>query len=50
VIYPVAYWVISGLAALHSEVGSLFGGPSEPRVVWNIPREPLAEKHETPHE
>lgn len=50
VLYPVAYWVISGLAALHSEVGSLFRGPSERRVVWNIPREPLAEKHETPHE
>jgi poly-beta-1,6-N-acetyl-D-glucosamine synthase len=50
VLYPVAYWIISGLAALHSEVGSLFRGPSERRVVWNIPRERLAEKHETPHE
>jgi len=50
VLYPVAYWVISGLAALHSEVPSLFRGPSERRVVWNIPREALAETRETPHE
>src|SRR4249919_3545052 len=44
VLYPVAYWVISGLAALHSEVGSLLRGPAERRVVWNIPRQPLAEQ------
>ena len=50
VLYPLAYWIISGLAALHSEVGSLFRGPSERRVVWNIPRQPLAEQRETPHE
>ena len=50
VLYPLAYWIISGLAALHSEVRSLFRGPSERRVVWNIPRQPLAEQRETPHE
>ena len=50
VLYPLAYWIISGLAALHSEVSSLFRGPSERRVVWNIPRQPLAEQRETPHE
>jgi biofilm PGA synthesis N-glycosyltransferase PgaC len=46
VLYPLAYWIISGLAALHSEVGALLRGPSEHRVVWNIPRQPLAEKSE----
>ena len=46
VLYPIAYWVISGLAALHSEVGSLLRGPSDRRVVWNIPRQPLAEQRE----
>ena len=50
VLYPLAYWIISGLAALHSEVGSLLRGPSERRVVWNIPRQPLAEHRETPRE
>ncbi len=50
VLYPVAYWIISGLAALHSEVGSLFRGPSGRRVVWNIPRQPLADHRDTPHE
>ena len=46
VLYPIAYWVISGLAALHSEVGSLLRGPADRRVVWNIPRQPLAEQRE----
>ena len=46
VLYPVAYWIISGLAALRSEVGSLFRGPSERSVVWNIPRQPLADQRE----
>ena len=46
VLYPLAYWIISGLAALHSEVGALLRGPSERRVVWNIPRQPLAEQRE----
>ena len=50
VLYPIAYWIISGLAALHSEVGSLFRGPSELRVVWNIPRQPLADQRDTPRE
>jgi biofilm PGA synthesis N-glycosyltransferase PgaC len=46
VLYPLAYWIISGLAALHSEVASLLRGPSDRRVVWNIPRQPLAEHRE----
>jgi poly-beta-1,6-N-acetyl-D-glucosamine synthase len=41
-LYPLAYWIISALAALHSEVGSLLRGPREQRVVWNIPRQQLA--------
>jgi biofilm PGA synthesis N-glycosyltransferase PgaC len=38
-IYPLAYWTISAGAALHSEVVSVFRGPRERRVVWDIPRE-----------
>ena len=45
-LYPVAFWLVSGVAALHSEVAALLRGPTDRRVVWNIPREPLAEKPE----
>ena len=45
-LYPLAYWVISATAALHSEIVSLLRGPSDRRVVWNIPREPLARQPE----
>ncbi|MBS1676044.1 MAG: glycosyltransferase [Actinobacteria bacterium] len=38
-IYPLAYWMISAAAALHSEVLSTFRGPRERRVVWDVPRE-----------
>ena len=37
--YPVAFWLISATAALHSEVSALARGPRGSRVVWNIPRE-----------
>jgi biofilm PGA synthesis N-glycosyltransferase PgaC len=37
-LYPVAYWLISATAAMHSEVVALVRGPSGSRVVWNIPR------------
>ena len=33
--------MISATAALHSEVVALVRGPSESRVVWNIPRESM---------
>ena len=38
-LYPVAFWLISATAALHSEVAALVRGPRGSRVVWNIPRE-----------
>lgn len=38
-IYPLAYWTISAGAALREEVISVFRGPRERRVVWDIPRE-----------
>ena len=38
-LYPVAYWLISATAAMHSEVVALVRGPSDRPVVWNIPRE-----------
>jgi len=38
-LYPVAYWLISATAAMHSEVVALVRGPSDRPVVWNIPRD-----------
>jgi len=38
-LYPVAFWLISATAALHSELTALVRGPGGSRVVWNIPRE-----------
>jgi poly-beta-1,6-N-acetyl-D-glucosamine synthase len=38
-LYPVAYWAVSAAAAVRSEVPALCRGPTEARVVWNIPRE-----------
>jgi biofilm PGA synthesis N-glycosyltransferase PgaC len=40
-LYPIAFWVIGGAAALQSEVPAFFTGPRDERVVWDIPREPL---------
>ena len=40
-VYPLGYWMISAVAALHSETVALVRGPREDRVVWNIPREQL---------
>jgi biofilm PGA synthesis N-glycosyltransferase PgaC len=40
-IYPIAFWIVGGAAALFCEVGAFFTGPKEQRVVWDIPREPL---------
>ena len=37
----LGYWIISAVAALHSETVALVRGPREDRVVWNIPREQL---------
>jgi biofilm PGA synthesis N-glycosyltransferase PgaC len=38
-LYPIAYWAISAAAAVRAEVPALLSGPTEARVVWNIPRE-----------
>ena len=38
-LYPVAFWLVSATAALHSELIALIRGPSGNPVVWNIPRE-----------
>jgi len=43
-LYPLAYWMISGAAALTSETVALVRGPRE-RVVWDIAREELKVKH-----
>lgn len=40
-VYPIAYWMLSSAAALHSQTVALLRGPREHRVVWNIPREQL---------
>jgi biofilm PGA synthesis N-glycosyltransferase PgaC len=41
VVYPIAFWLVSGLAALHSQTVALVRGPQERRVVWDIPRQSL---------
>jgi poly-beta-1,6-N-acetyl-D-glucosamine synthase len=41
-VYPLAYWLISAMAALRAETPALIRGPSKERVVWDVPREPLA--------
>jgi biofilm PGA synthesis N-glycosyltransferase PgaC len=40
-IYPVAFWVVGGAAALFCEVTAFVHGPADARVVWDIPREPI---------
>ena len=37
-IYPIAYWLMSGVAALRAEIPALFHGPRERRVVWDMQR------------
>jgi poly-beta-1,6-N-acetyl-D-glucosamine synthase len=46
-LYPVAFWLISATAALHSETVALLRGPSGSRVVWNIPREQMDSQQPT---
>jgi poly-beta-1,6-N-acetyl-D-glucosamine synthase len=41
VIYPIAFWLVSGCAALHSQTVAVLRGPQERRVVWDIPRQSL---------
>jgi biofilm PGA synthesis N-glycosyltransferase PgaC len=41
-LYWVAYWTISGAAALCSEGPALIRGPHGKRVVWNIERETVS--------
>jgi biofilm PGA synthesis N-glycosyltransferase PgaC len=38
-LYPLLYWIVAAAAALHSQVRALLRGPSDRRVVWDIPRE-----------
>ena len=45
-LYPMAFWMLSASAALHSEIASLLRGPREQRVVWNVPRQQLAGQRE----
>ncbi len=47
-LYPIAYWLLSGVAAIHSEVGALLHGPRESRVVWDIPRQELDGPRKSP--
>ncbi|MFD8008855.1 glycosyltransferase [Streptomyces sp. NPDC058955] len=37
-IYPLAYWTVNALAAIHSETRGLLRGPREKRVVWDLER------------
>ncbi|MGH3024525.1 MAG: glycosyltransferase [Gaiellaceae bacterium] len=43
-LYPVAFWTISGAAALRSQTVGLLRGPRKERVVWDIPRERVDER------
>jgi biofilm PGA synthesis N-glycosyltransferase PgaC len=43
-LYPMLFWIVSALAAVHSQLVALVRGPRGKRVVWDIPREQL-----TPH-
>jgi hypothetical protein len=38
-IYPAVFWLASAVATLHSQLRSVFTGPREKRVVWDVPRE-----------
>ena len=38
-IYPIAYWLMSAVAALRAEIPALLHGPRERRVVWDVERE-----------
>jgi poly-beta-1,6-N-acetyl-D-glucosamine synthase len=40
-IYPVAYWLIAGIASLHSQTIALVRGPQKERVIWDSTREQL---------
>ena len=42
-LYPLAYWMISGAAALTEETVAVVRGPRDRRVVWDIPREELSD-------
>jgi poly-beta-1,6-N-acetyl-D-glucosamine synthase len=41
-IYPAVFWLASAAATLHSQLRSVFTGPREKRVVWDVPREQVA--------
>jgi biofilm PGA synthesis N-glycosyltransferase PgaC len=42
-LYPLLFWVISAAAALDAQVAALVRGPRERSVVWDLPRERIAQ-------
>jgi len=38
-LYTVAFWMLNALAAVRAEAPALVRGPTEHRVVWDIPRQ-----------
>ncbi len=40
-IFPVAYWLVAGLASVREQIIALVRGPRKQRVVWDIPRESI---------
>jgi biofilm PGA synthesis N-glycosyltransferase PgaC len=38
-LYTVAFWMLNALAAVRAEAPAMLRGPSEHRVVWDIPRQ-----------
>jgi poly-beta-1,6-N-acetyl-D-glucosamine synthase len=40
-LYPPAYWMVNGAAALRAQTVALLRGPRKERVVWDLPRERL---------
>jgi len=38
-LYTVAFWMLNALAAVRAEAPAMLRGPTEQRVVWDIPRQ-----------
>jgi biofilm PGA synthesis N-glycosyltransferase PgaC len=43
-LYPLAYWLISALAAVREELPAFLRGPAAQRVSWDLPRDAPAPK------
>jgi poly-beta-1,6-N-acetyl-D-glucosamine synthase len=41
-LYTLAFWTVGAAAALRTQISGLVRGPRGQRVVWDIPRDPLA--------